>query len=41
MSVGSMLNLLNESKYIMRAGSEHNIILFNEVNKFSNEPGRI
>ena len=27
-----------EKKYIMRASGEHNIILFNEFNKFSNEP---
>ena len=43
MGVGLLLNLLNElnKKYSMRAFGEHNVILFNEFNKFSNEPARI
>ena len=43
MSVGLILNLLNElkKKYIMRASGEHNINLFNEFNKLSNEPAQI
>ena len=42
MSVGLILNLLNElNKYIMWASDEHNIILFNKINRFSNEPARI
>ena len=42
MSVGLILNLLNElNTLFMLARGSHNIILFNEINNFSNEPVRI
>ena len=47
MSVGSILNLLNELKRTLCEHSiilfkcEHNIILFNQLNKFSNAPAQI